>query len=258
MTFLSKPSKGLGVLYPSVSTSKGLHAESQFTTLEVTTMYQLYPYSYSLYINQERNHSHSKIEEGKPNLTLKDRQAIHFVEQGLSNKEIAVELGVSVRSVSKRFERIYNKLGVSSRSEALQRVKELNAGVICRLWARLNSRDLIGYGELLHEDFVWESDTFRKPRRGRIAAKLLEESIWASFPDLQYLVDQIIPQGDCVVVRYRAIGTHTGSGFRNVPPTNQRAEIQACSIFLIGGWKVWRRWSYWDELALLVQLGAVL
>ncbi len=52
-------------------------------------------------------------------LTRRQRQIISLLARGQSNKEIASELGISVDAVKHHLTRLYRKLGVSSRVQAL-------------------------------------------------------------------------------------------------------------------------------------------
>jgi DNA-binding NarL/FixJ family response regulator len=51
-------------------------------------------------------------------LTAREMEVIQSLVQGLSNKQIALALGVSARTVNFHLDNIYSKLGVSTRTEA--------------------------------------------------------------------------------------------------------------------------------------------
>jgi DNA-binding NarL/FixJ family response regulator len=51
-------------------------------------------------------------------LTPREMEVLCLVSQGLSNYQVARELGLSVRTVEAHLTHIYNKLGVGSRTEA--------------------------------------------------------------------------------------------------------------------------------------------
>ena len=51
--------------------------------------------------------------------TEKDLQVIHLLLEGKSNKQIALQLGVSTRAVEQHLTHVYEKLDVCSRAEAI-------------------------------------------------------------------------------------------------------------------------------------------
>jgi DNA-binding NarL/FixJ family response regulator len=56
-------------------------------------------------------------------LTPREREVIHCVAEGLTNREIAAELVVEPSTVRKHLEHVYEKLGVGSRTAALARLR---------------------------------------------------------------------------------------------------------------------------------------
>jgi LuxR family maltose regulon positive regulatory protein len=58
-------------------------------------------------------------------LTRRERQVLHLIAAGLSGPEIAKELVVAYSTVRSHIKRIYGKLGVHSRHEAIERAKAL-------------------------------------------------------------------------------------------------------------------------------------
>ena len=78
----------------------------------------------------------------------------------------------------------------------------------------------------------------------------------AAFPDVHITIDDQIAEGDKVVTRWTAIGTHKG-GLMGVPPTNKRATVTGIAIDRYQGGKVVESWTSYDMLGLLQQLGVV-
>jgi two-component system nitrate/nitrite response regulator NarP len=66
-------------------------------------------------------------EARRPALAPRERQLIRFVRQGLRNKEIANELGVTEGTVKVYMHGIFEKLGVSTRTELAVRADEFLA-----------------------------------------------------------------------------------------------------------------------------------
>ncbi len=53
-------------------------------------------------------------------LTVREHEILKFLGQALTNKEIAQAIGVSPETVKSHLQRIYAKLGVSNRTEAMR------------------------------------------------------------------------------------------------------------------------------------------
>ncbi|MEJ2357949.1 MAG: response regulator transcription factor [Deinococcales bacterium] len=58
------------------------------------------------------------VADGDLGLTRRERQVLRLVAAGASNKAVAAELGVSERTVERHLSNVFDKLGVSSRTEA--------------------------------------------------------------------------------------------------------------------------------------------
>lgn len=66
-------------------------------------------------------------ERRRPALAPRERQLIRFVRQGLRNREIALELGVTEGTIKVYLHAVFEKLGVSSRTELAVRADEFLA-----------------------------------------------------------------------------------------------------------------------------------
>jgi DNA-binding CsgD family transcriptional regulator len=61
-------------------------------------------------------------------LTAREREVLDWVAAGKTNRDIAAILGASPRTVEKHLERIYEKLGVETRTAAVMRaIKSIRA-----------------------------------------------------------------------------------------------------------------------------------
>ncbi|NNV09643.1 response regulator transcription factor, partial [Geobacillus sp. MMMUD3] len=69
-------------------------------------------------------HPHRGQEEAVE-LTNRERQISRLIVAGLSNAEIAEELGVAVRTVEGHTYRMYRKLDITSRSEVAEALSRL-------------------------------------------------------------------------------------------------------------------------------------
>lgn len=66
----------------------------------------------------------SRSQDGRPSLAPRERQLIGFVRKGLRNREIAEQLGVTEGTVKVYLHAVFEKLGVSSRTELAIRADE--------------------------------------------------------------------------------------------------------------------------------------
>lgn len=76
-----------------------------------------------------------------------------------------------------------------------------------------------------------------------------------SFPDWNERVDDIIAEGDRVVIRFTSTGTQEGE-FAGIAPTMKRVNIREVAIFRLADGKIIEQWGMPDLHGLLEQLKA--
>lgn len=79
----------------------------------------------------------------------------------------------------------------------------------------------------------------------------------ASFPDARFHVEDVVTEGDKVVVRHRFEGTHTGAAFQGFPTSNRRAIASATVSFQFKDGKPVELWLNADFLGIMAQIGAL-
>lgn len=62
----------------------------------------------------------------KLNINEKEERILQYIAQGYTNKAISIEMKVTQRTVENYISKIFTKLGVDSRAEAVIKAKELN------------------------------------------------------------------------------------------------------------------------------------
>jgi predicted ester cyclase len=77
-----------------------------------------------------------------------------------------------------------------------------------------------------------------------------------AFPDIQDSVEEIVAEGDKVVVRWSSRGTHQGE-FMGVAPTGRDVAFTGMRLFRIAENKIAESWVNIDERGLQEQLGTV-
>ena len=114
----------------------------------------------------------------------------------------------------------------------------------------LNGRDLELIDALVAPDFV-EHGT--PPMEGRDAFREFVAGLLQALPDFRFDVDDWIVEGDRVVARCSATGTHHGE-FLGFAPTGNRVTWTAIHIWRIVDGRLAERWSEADVLGIVEQL----
>lgn len=85
--------------------------------------------------------------------------------------------------------------------------------------------------------------------------KGLWRNIRTAFPDMHVEIEDIIEQDDKVAARWTATMTHEAD-FLGIPATHKTAKVTGISFQRMEGGKIVEGWDNWDQLGLLVQIGA--
>jgi steroid delta-isomerase-like uncharacterized protein len=77
-----------------------------------------------------------------------------------------------------------------------------------------------------------------------------------AFPDLQVTTEDIVAEGEKVVSRWTARGTHQGE-LMGIAPTGKEVTITGIDVLRIAEGKVVERWAEYNDLEMMQQLGVV-
>ncbi len=135
---------------------------------------------------------------------------------------------------------------------------EENKALVRRFYEEVWDRGNTDFAfEVFAEDYVRHdlrpTDALPGPR----GQKKIADDFRAAFPDLRVTVDLVIGEGDFVVGRWTATGTHLGS-WGALEPTGRQATFSAVNIFRFEDGKVVEIWNHRDDLGLREQLGVAL
>ena len=115
----------------------------------------------------------------------------------------------------------------------------------------LNKQNWAAIDECIAASFIGHEPEREARREG------MEESFtrfYKAFPDYLWTIEDIIAEGDKVVVRMTGLGTHKGE-YGGVAPTDKQAKLPNIGIFRIAGGKIVEDWPQRDNLGFLRQLG---
>lgn len=132
---------------------------------------------------------------------------------------------------------------------------EENKALVRRFYAELDALNGAAIDELVAEDFINHSPPPFPVEPGREGLKQAFEIFRRATPGSHEILDQIA-EGDKVVTRLRAVGTHEND-LPGVPKTGNTLEMTATVVHRVENGKIAEKWSDRDELALLHQLGVV-
>jgi steroid delta-isomerase-like uncharacterized protein len=116
----------------------------------------------------------------------------------------------------------------------------------------LNKGDAAAIGAIIADDVV-----FRNPPyviKGLDGFRKLVASLRATFPDLQFTLEDEFAEGDKVATRWVMRGTQSGP-IEGRAGTGKKMEVTGMDIFLITGGKVREVWVNMDSMGQAQQLG---
>jgi steroid delta-isomerase-like uncharacterized protein len=79
-------------------------------------------------------------------------------------------------------------------------------------------------------------------------------SLRAAFPDGRFTVEDLIEEGDKVVVRYRFNGSHLGA-FQGMAPSGKQVSYTGILIYRVKDGRIAEQWTQIDLMGFLRQLG---
>ena len=110
--------------------------------------------------------------------------------------------------------------------------------------------------KLLSPDYINHNPGMPNPIPGPDGLKPIVEAIRKAFPDLKYVIENMVVSDDQVAVQTTMHGTHTGDFF-GIAPTHKVIKVNQMQIERIANNKIIEHWRVTDELSLLKQLGQI-
>ncbi|GLZ46516.1 hypothetical protein Acsp06_27010 [Actinomycetospora sp. NBRC 106375] len=84
-------------------------------------------------------------------------------------------------------------------------------------------------------------------------AEGLHRKLTDAFGDLHVAVDDVVAEGDRVVVRLTFSGTHDGP-FHGLPPTGRAVRFGAIRIYRVADGTLVETWAHQDAMGLMAQI----
>ncbi len=120
-----------------------------------------------------------------------------------------------------------------------------------------NKHNLGTVDELVAPDVVEHNPVVPGQAPGLEGFRQMVKMSLSAFPDGQITIEDLIAEGDEVVVRWTAYNmTHRGE-FAGIPATGKQLTVAGIDIYRYEGGKRVETWRQWDALGMMRQLGVV-
>lgn len=132
---------------------------------------------------------------------------------------------------------------------------EENKAIVRRVYEVFNSGNMALLDEVCDVSMLMHQGIPGMPP-GREGLKAVGAALRSGLPDFHLAIEEIVAEGDTVVVRYSGSGTHKGK-FMGVPPTDRTIALQGCEFYRLANGKVVEVRILPDRLSMMQQLGAM-
>ena len=134
---------------------------------------------------------------------------------------------------------------------------EQNKALVRRMIEEIFNRGNMSLAdEMLAPDFVDREQLPPGIPNDREGVKVLTTMLRGAFPDFKATIDDILAEGDKVVIRMTWSGTQKGE-FMGIPATGKRVSFGVIDIMRIAGGKLVEHWGQMDSMGMMQQLGAI-
>jgi steroid delta-isomerase-like uncharacterized protein len=133
---------------------------------------------------------------------------------------------------------------------------EANKLVMSRFVEFINTASETLATELISPDAIFYVPGQAEPMRGPAGYLSIIQMMRGGFPDIQWLLEEMVAEGNKVAARFTMRGTHRGTFF-GVPPSGNKISVQAMNLYRLSHGQFVEERGQPDMLALLQQIGAL-
>lgn len=128
---------------------------------------------------------------------------------------------------------------------------------LCRSFMEevVSGGDLDRIDEFISADVIEHEEVPGQPP-GRDGVRAFFEMTHSAFPDFRVEIEQLLAEGDTVVIHSRFLGTHEGE-FMGIPATGRAMDMAVIDIVRVADGKIIEHWGISDTMALMQRLGAI-
>jgi steroid delta-isomerase-like uncharacterized protein len=119
----------------------------------------------------------------------------------------------------------------------------------------INQGQIERVDDLVAVDFV-EVDAFPGQQQGRDGLKQVINAFRTAFPDIHWVIEEMVGEGDKVFSRFTWRGTHRGEFF-GVPATGKQITVKGMVVDRVVASKMAKSQILMDGLSMMRQLGVI-
>jgi len=131
--------------------------------------------------------------------------------------------------------------------------EEANKETVRQLYAAIDAQDYDRINPLISQDMVMTVAGMPGTLDGDGAIAMMKE-FYTAFPDLTHVIEDMVAEGDRVVIRVRLEATHQGE-FMGIPATGKKVSYAGMQILTIEDGVCTGNWAIDDNLTFMMQLG---
>jgi predicted ester cyclase len=119
----------------------------------------------------------------------------------------------------------------------------------------LNQKELSAFDTYFSRDLIDHALPPGLPS-GLEGRKMFGSALLAAFPDLHIHVEDLVTDGEKLVIRYSIHGTHDGD-LLGIPPTAKQVSIGGIAIDRFENGQSIEHWEFYDQMSMMQQLGVI-
>jgi predicted ester cyclase len=131
-----------------------------------------------------------------------------------------------------------------------------NIAAVQRFWEGFNAHNLEVWDEVCSPDFINHDPGLPTPEADLATIKQTIGGLLAAFPDMGSSEEDLMVEGNKVMVRRILRGRHSGA-FMGIAPTDKEVVVGGVWIAHLSGGQIKEQWVYFDALGLLRQIGGI-
>jgi steroid delta-isomerase-like uncharacterized protein len=135
--------------------------------------------------------------------------------------------------------------------------QEENKAIFRRYVDEVSNEGNLDLADEIFDRYIAHQSDGSTQERGPEDVKRFIGEFRQALPDFRSIIEYQVAEGDMVVTRWSASGTHRGA-FRGIPPSGNRIAVTGIGVFRFSEeGKVVESWDNMDQLGMLQQMGGI-